>query len=81
MFSPDALKALYAGTFPIWSYNLMTFGFTFERDLLPFRVGADVINKNQREVFPPDTEGPSSFWIAPNDPGVKDTCDEIPPTK
>ncbi|CAG9568032.1 unnamed protein product [Danaus chrysippus] len=91
MFSPDALKALCAGTLPdleLSSDDEESFGFTSERELQSVRVGADVINQNQREVFPPDTEedeGPSSLWIRLNDPGVTDTCDEVvlevPPTK
>ncbi|CAG9566075.1 unnamed protein product [Danaus chrysippus] len=89
MFSPDALKALCAGTLPdleLSSDDEESFGFTSERELQSVRVGADVINQNQREVFPPDTEedeGPSSLWIRSNDPGVN-TCDEVvlevPPT-
>ncbi|CAG9559746.1 unnamed protein product [Danaus chrysippus] len=90
MFSPDALKTLCAGTLSdleLSSDDEEPFGFTSERELQSIRVGADVINQNQREVFTPDTEedeGPSSLWIRTNDPGVTDTCDEVvlevPPT-
>ncbi|CAG9569836.1 unnamed protein product [Danaus chrysippus] len=90
MFSPDALKALCAGTLSdleLSSDDEEPFGFTSERELQSVRVVADVINQNQREVFPPNTEedeGPSSLWIRTNDPGVTDTCDEVvrevPPT-
>lgn len=65
MFSPDALTALFAGTLSdleLSSDDEEPFGFTPERELRSVRVGADIINQNQREVFPPDTdedEGPS----------------------
>lgn len=85
MFSPDALKALYEGDLSdleLSSDDEEPFGFTSERELRSVRVGADVINQNQREIFPPDTdddEGPSSSWIGTNDPEVTDTCDEVVP--
>jgi hypothetical protein len=83
MFSPDALEALFAGTLSdleLSSDDEETFGFTSERKLQSVRVGADVINQNQREVFPPDTdedEEPSSLGIRTNDPGATDTSDEV----
>ncbi|KPJ08979.1 hypothetical protein RR48_15120 [Papilio machaon] len=81
MFSPDALEAILAGTLSdmeLSSDDEEPFRFTSERELQSVRVGADVINQNQREVFPPDSdedEGPSSSWIGTNDPGVTDTCE------
>lgn len=93
MFSPeDALKAILDGVLSdleLSSDDEEPFGFTSERELRSVRVGADVINQYQREVFSPNTdhdEGPSSSWIGTNDLGVTGVSNsdevvlDVPPT-
>lgn len=94
MFAPDALRALNEGDLSdleLSSDDEEQFGFTSERELRSVRVGADVINHNQREAFPPDSDDdegpiPDSSWIGMNDqePEIPDSCNEevpeVPPT-
>ena len=87
MFTPDALRALHEGDLSdleLSSDNEDRLGFTSERELRTVRVGADVINHNQREVFPPDSdddEEPSSSWVGMIDQelDVPDTYNEVVP--
>nr|XP_021187154.1 piggyBac transposable element-derived protein 3-like [Helicoverpa armigera] len=87
MFSPDALRALNEGDLSdleLSSDDDEQLGFTSERESQCVRVGADVINHNQREVFPPDSdddEGPSSSWIGMNDQDPEFTFTEVPTTE